>query len=348
MSFLDPVLARGALSLTTIAAFPAGKDRLMLAIDALDKAEDKPSASAILGITLGKKLSIERLHETDVSAIDYAYEDGWHGLLRRDGIDQISGEATTFTKVPLGEKGALTRLARSGGTVYACGRAADGVDGFIGCVDGTQWKHVAAMSEGYTPGTFEALHFPTPARGYAVGSWGALFTGNAQGFAPVKLPDLAFSTDGQDATRRHSMRAVHAKADGTVLLAGRGFAAIYANGTVTKVGGDHAVRNRYVDSVAEYRGVEYWAMENRMADRLELATHEDTELTPVFATGKYKPINYRREPHAGARITVRDDLMVVTNIDRIHIFDGATWTSLKLQPDPAQLVKRIPTGMKPV
>ncbi len=344
-TILDGVLARGRLSFTTIAAVPAGKDRVMLAVDALDDEEDRPSASAILGITLGKQLSIERIHERDTSAIDYAFEDGWHGLLRRDGIDQIDGKSVTFSKIPLGAKGAVTQLARSGSTVYACGTAADGIDGFIGCLDTKQqWSHVATMSEGYTAGTFQAMHFPTPEKGYAVGSWGAMFSGNANGFAAVTLPDLAFSTDGKDPTRRHSLRGVHARADGTALLAGRDFAGVYADGKVTKVGGD----DRYVDAVAEYRGVEYWAIENRMVDRLEIATRKGNTLTTVFATGKYKPLRYRRLPHAGIRITVRDDLMIVTNLDRIHLFDGGAWTSLKLQPDTSQLVKRVPVGMKPV
>ncbi|MFN0250585.1 MAG: hypothetical protein ACKV2T_27140 [Kofleriaceae bacterium] len=30
---------------------------------------------------------------------------------------------------------------------------------------------------------------------------------------------------------------------------------------------------------------------------------------------------------------MRDDLMIVTNIDRIHIFDGSAWTQFTLQPD---------------
>jgi hypothetical protein len=339
---LDQVLARGeSCALTVVAGFPVGSQRLMLAIDAIDRQINRPSASAILEITLDKKLSIERIHERDASAIDYVFEDGWHGLLLRDGIEQVTSDGVTFTSIPVGEKGSTRRLARSGGVVYACGTAADEVDGFIGCLDAKHaWRHLTAMSDGYERGTFEAMHFPTPAEGYAVGSWGALFRGNAKGFTAVPLPDLAFSVDG-DPKHRHSLRGVHVRADGTVLLAGRDFAGVYADGAVTKLGGD----KRYVDACAEYRGVEYWALENGMAERLEIATRTDNTLTTVFAGGKQKR---HRPQYARGRITVRDDLMIVTHLDRIHIFDGKAWTSLKLQPEPSQLVKRIPVGMKPV
>ena len=45
-------------------------------------------------------------------------------------------------------------------------------------------------------------------------------------------------------------------------------------------------------------------------------------------------------------MTAPDDLRIVTNNARIHIFDGKTWSQLGLVPDVKKLVKRLPTGMK--
>ena len=41
-----------------------------------------------------------------------------------------------------------------------------------------------------------------------------------------------------------------------------------------------------------------------------------------------------------------DDLLVVTNKDRIHVYDGKRWSQLAIQPDVKKLVKRLPTAMR--
>jgi len=343
VDLLARVFDRKGLSFTTIAAYPTTTDRLFLAVDAIDESDLAFQASAILEITLGKKLGIELVYATGVSAADYVHEDGWHGLLLRDGIAQIVDGTATVTPIgDLGEKGHVSRLARANGTVFACGTHEGGIDGFIGKVDGKKFAMIAKCSDAYEPGNFKALHVGTSGRVYVGGSWGAFFVGDASGFKPADLPETAFATTPDDLTRRHELLSIFEKADGTVMIGCRDIGAIYANNAVTKLGG---VDRMHVRAVAEHGGIEYWAVDDRMRDVVGLYKRKDKKLSQSVAA-KQKPIWHRKLPDAGIRTVVAAGKMAVTNGDRIHLHDGAAWSQLKIQPDVAALVKRVPAGMK--
>jgi hypothetical protein len=340
MKQLARVLARPTHSFLTIAAVPAGANKLFLAVDAIVNTNLEFQASAILEITLGKKLGIELVYETDVSAADYVYEAGWHGLALRTGIAQIVDGVATVTPVGgLGEKGSVKRIARSG-DVFACGVDADG-DGFVGKVSGERFEVITKCTEHYERSDFTVLHAGASGKVYVGGSWGAFFVGDATGFKPA-VDGVAFMTEKKDPRQRHTIASIHEKADGSVMIGCRDRAALYRNNEVMRLDG---VENMWVYAVAEHAGKEYWIVEDGMRDVIGLYTRQDAKLSPSLSA-KHKRVNYRELPPAVMRAAVVDGVMAIAAKDRVHLFDGETWSQLKIQPDVDALVKRVPAGMK--
>lgn len=102
-----------------IDAFPAGEDRLFLAVEAIEPQLHGKSASAILAVTLGKKLTFEVLHASARSAHDYLYDEAsdTHLLLQGGGLLRVRAGVESFT--PLAQP--LDRIALAGDVVVACG-----------------------------------------------------------------------------------------------------------------------------------------------------------------------------------------------------------------------------------
>jgi len=338
MKQLARVFKRPNVSLTTIAAFPAADNRLMLALDAIDDSSEEFQASCILEIELSKALAVTVVYESDVSAADYLYEDGWHGLLLRNGVVELQDGNATITPFKGKADACLSSIARLGKTTLVCGTGDDGIDGFVAKVDKKRLTVIGRTSKDYEPNPLEVLRVGKHA--YAGGNWGALLVGDASGFKSVKLPATTFAISPNDPRMRHPVLALHEKSDGSVMIGCRDMAALYAHGKATRLTGmDDGM---HVYAVAEYRGDEYWGVESR--DRIVLFGRSGTKLTPKLKA-KFKPIHYRRLPHAHVRINVREDRMAVTTIDRVHLFDGKAWSQLKVSPDVNQLVKRLSNAM---
>jgi hypothetical protein len=96
--------------------------------------------------------------------------------------------------------------------------------------------------------------------------------------------------------------------------------------------------------VTELGGVEYWMSHG--ADHLTVWKRTGAKLAKRYRS-KFHDIGYRELAGAPtARMTASAHLLVVTNRDRIHVFDGKTWSQLALQANVKQLVKRLPAAMK--
>ena len=231
-----------------IDAFPAGDDRLFLAVEAIEPQLHGKSASAILAVTLGKKPTFEVLHASARSAHDYLYDEAsdTHFLLQGGGLLRLRAGVESFT--PLDQS--LDRIALAGDTVVACG--------------GTE---VVAITEA---GKVERIPVETAfelraivsdgERLFAAGRGGVFFVGDRRGLEPVKLPANAFKLPHADG--RLDILSLHPTPDGALLIGGRDGAARYEGGAVSMLELDHYGtwgRAACVDGATELYAVEHGA-----------------------------------------------------------------------------------------
>lgn len=313
-----------------IDAFPAGDDRLFLAVEAIEPQLHGKSASAILAVTLGKKPTFEVLHASARSAHDYLYDEAsdTHFLLQGGGLLRLRAGVESFT--PLDQS--LDRIALAGDTVVACG--------------GTE---VVAITEA---GKVERIPVETAfelraivsdgERLFAAGRGGVFFVGDRRGLEPVKLPANAFKLPHADG--RLDILSLHPTPDGALLIGGRDGAARYEGGAVSMLELDHYGtwgRAACVDGATEL-----YAVEHRRSDEVVLHRRVGTALPPV-ARAKFKAIRSRQLPHASTRMHARGDVLVVSINDAVHIRTGGVWRQIKIVPD-ATLLKAAPAAMKAV
>ncbi len=96
--------------------------------------------------------------------------------------------------------------------------------------------------------------------------------------------------------------------------------------------------------MVEFRGTEYWSGHDN--DRLTIFQRTKSKLVRK-CRAKYHYIGYRSLSGApDMRMTATDEYLVVTNKDRVHLFDGKSWSQLAIGGAPTQLVKRVPPAMK--
>ena len=161
---------------------------------------------------------------------------------------------------------------------------------------------------------------------------------------------LARSADGGSTWPGHSLIHDHAQddrpysyhdpflsrmRDGTLLIGGDREATVLAKSKVQPVSGVFGE----VASVTEFRGTEYW-MSHDGVDRLAVWTRDGAKLKKLWET-RYHQVGYRHLdglPHA--RMTATAELLVVTNKDRIHLYDGKKWSQLALQANDEVSVRR--------
>ena len=167
-----------------------------------------------------------------------------------------------------------------------------------------------------TEETLQAMHFPRPDFGYAVGDFGTYLQGNGTRF-------LAIEHGGGE-----PIRAVHVKADGSVLLActdGIGMIAV----------GDEMIRAQGTTadfcSVTEFEGVEYWG-----DDDYGIYTRTGTEFSPKFNTSYAFNMN------------VANGLLTINAGYSVYVFDGKNWLQLKVNPDVTNLIERVPLDFIPL
>lgn len=313
-----------------IDAFPADKDRLFLAVEAIEPQLRGKSASAILAVTLGKQPTFEVLHASARSAHDYLYDEAsdTHLLLQGGGLLRLRAGGETFTPI----ERPLHRIALAGDLVVACGDQEVVAIGETGKVEqvpidtGFELRTVVASGE----------------RLFAAGRGGTLFAGDRRGLAPVDLPADAFAS--KHVAHPLEILSLHATPEGALLIGGRDGAARYEGGTVSMLELDpYATWTR---AVCVDGGAEIYAVEHRRSGEVVLHQREGTALVPV-ARAKFTPIRSRQLPHASTRMHVRGDVLVVSINDAIHIRVGGAWRQIKTVPN-ATLLKAAPAAMKAV
>jgi hypothetical protein len=332
MMQLEKLWKKPKSDLLVIKAHAAGPQTLFVALEVFEYEKDT-AASCIVSVDLAS-LAVELVYETSGSSVDYAYRDGWHGLLQRDAVIELGSKTPIVTRPALGTGGWLAAIQRSADTTWVAGtKQLDkyAIDGFVARVANGKLAMVLETSKHECdPGSIAALEIGGSGRVYAAGSAMAggrrlLFTDGVR--APVSEAEIY---------------AVHETVDKkTVLVGAREAAAIVTNGSAQAASG---VVGR-VRGITEFRGVEYW-MSHDGADFLRLSKRTGTKLAKKYQT-KFHYIGYRELHHApDARMTSSDDMLVVSNRDRIHIFDGKKWSQLVIQRDAKKLVKRLPPAMK--
>lgn len=302
-----------------IDAYPVGDDRLVVAIEAIDKTR---AASAIVAVTLGKQPAFEVLHVSPRSAHDYLYDEATdtHILLQGGGVLRLRAGIATFTPIDH----ALDRIALAGTMLLAVGAT----KAFTIADDGTL-APISIDTEFEIPAIAA-----TSTRIYAGTRAGVLFAGDRKALQAVAR------AEGRPLLH---ILALQPTPDGAVLIGARDSAAHFANGALTRLALDpHATWTRAVcvDGTAELYAVEHWR-----SDEVMLHHRSGTTLPPI-AKAKFKPIRSRRLPHASTRMHARAGTLVVSINEAIHVRSGHTWRTLKLAPS-AKLLAYTPATMKP-
>ena len=156
-----------------------------------------------------------------------------------------------------------------------------------------------------------------------------LFRGDAKKLTPVPLHG------------NHLVYALHENPTGELMVGCRDSAELVRPGGAETLTGAAP----YMQGVTVFRDTESW-MGHDGDTRMTLFRRTGTKLAKKYAA-KHHYVGYR--VHHGtvdSAMTSTDDLLVVTNKDRIHLFDGKKWTQLGLEPNVKKLVKRLPTAMK--
>jgi hypothetical protein len=289
-------------------AVPVGPKSFHISFNVLD-GDDDPVGSAVVAVDLsGEEPATTVLFESTDYTVDYLRDaSGWQCLLMRSsGVMEIRADGKPsqgVDKVP----DDLIRLAPLGDQAAAvCGD-----NGRIFKYKGGKFSKIKCDTGAEDPKYAEdlySIHFSTPARGYAVGSYGVVVVGDAaKGFEPlVKKGPSPFAVEGAPTDQRHKVTAVFETKAGDVLLGSdEGPAVVYHKGELTKLAG--LPEEATVYAMAELKGKEYWA-----TDGNELFTREGAKLKKVKGIGGY-------------RMVANDDLMVVTCGGEFYVFDGQDW-----------------------
>lgn len=289
-------------------AFCFTRDTVFLLINANSDSEEL-DGSALIRVTIsGDTLTSEVLHEFNSGSLDYHAENpDLHYILASGGyIHLVENSAMTLHQFASPEF--LPHLARLDTTSVA-------VFGDEGLAyrfqDGTYTQMLTPTEE-----TLQAMHFPRPEFGYAVGDYGTFLQGNATRF-------IAIEHGGGE-----PIRAVHVKTDGSVLLACKnGLGMIAVGDEMIRVEGNPAD----FFSVVEFQGTEYWG-----DDDFGIYTRNGTEFVPKFNT------NY------AFNLNIANGLMTVNAGYSVYVFDGADWIQLKVTPNIDNLVELVPLDFEPL
>lgn len=336
MKLLEKLLKIRQRDFVVIAAHADGPQRLFVALEVFEHQRDT-AVTCVIAVHR-ETLAVELVHEARGSSIDYLTRDGWHGLLQRDAVIELGGPKPVVTKAAkLGSQGTLAAIARKGTTTFVSGTKHAGkyaIDGFV-----------AQVAKGKLAMVMETSKLGIGALGsintLAVGPSGTIHAaGSAMGEANRRALFRGTTKFTGVAVAARQIYALHELPDGTVLVGGDEEATVVRDGVATSLTG---VVGR-VDGVTTFRGTELWMSHD--SEHLILSRRSGTKLAKKYR-GKVHFIGYRGlDGTPTARMTATDDLLVVTNKDRIHVFDGKTWTQLGLHPDVKKLVKSLPAGLK--
>lgn len=340
VKLLPPLLAAKIRDFSIIKAYAIGPHRVAVALEVYVH-ETKKAASAIVEVDL-ETLETTLVCEVAGSSIDYARDLAWQGLLQRDAVIELGKARPTVTKAKLGKSGSVTQpalaaMARLGTTTYVAGvRMHEGLatNGFVAKVADGKLVELLDTASREQLGPITALAAGAKHL-YAGGGWAesgaVIYRGTGKTF------------EAGVATTSHTIRSLHETRGGSLMIGFRGGdAALLVPGKPPRALTGGAME---LDGVTEFRGVEYW-MATDGHDELRIYKRSNTKLLKTFKA-KARWIGYRHLDGApNARMTATADLLVVSNVDRLHVYDGKAWTQLGLQPDVKNLFKRLPTGMK--
>jgi hypothetical protein len=338
MKLLAPLLAAKIRDFMVIKAHAAGPRRLFVALEAFVH-ETKDAATCVVSVDLDT-LAVELVHEVAGSSIDYLHVDGWHGLVQLDAVIEVGGKQPIVTQAKLGTPtlygNQLAAIARVGDTTLVCGtKSLEGhvLDGFVARVAGGKLAMIMETSKLGQAGPLTALCAGTK----HVYTAGGVQDSNGK-YMLFRGDNRAF-TEGVPIGDR-PIQSLYAKTDGSVMVGcDLAEAWSYEHGKPPRALPGITMK---VDGAVELRGAEYW-MSHDSHEQLVLWQRSGVKLAKKYKT-KQHYIGYRSAPEA--RMTATDDLLVVTNKDRIHIFDGKTWSQLAIQPNVKKLFKRLPAAMK--
>lgn len=346
----------GDVELCVIGAFPTATGALHVAFEVYEK-DTKEALTAIATID-PKTLAMERLAEIEGYALNYLTDGQWHGVIQRTGVAELRDRTVTVTPLTIpdhrqeptnSERARLNGFALDGDKRLVFGVKASErhvIDGFVARLENGKLEFVLETSnsgvvttepqhEGHINAAIVRRTGAIVAGGSAcVGQQGALrhslFLSRNGAFEIVALP-------------WGEIYSLCEASDGSILVGCRDGARVVAvDGTVTALSGASA---RWLRSSVEFGGESYWLAESR--DSLEVVKRSGDALEIVAKT-KPQSLMYRKtyfEPPMSS-MHANESLLVVTNRERLHLFDGSKWSQLALQRDAKKPVKRLAAGMK--
>lgn len=338
MSF-KKLLANKKTDYLVVATRIAGPRKLFVALELFAFADDS-AVTAIVSVDLDT-LATELVYETDGETADYQYDDGWHGLAQAKRVIEIVGGKARVTPTKLPGEAALHAIARKDGKTFVAGTKKSPtctyfIDGFVAEVTGGKLGMLVTTSQlpNVTEGDMELLCAGKTAL-HASGA-AATRASEADDWEGV-LVTLAGTTPKMQPCLR-PVYALHETASGDLLIGSDKQAMVIGKTTRTFDVPDQ------VRAIAEFRGTTYFASHD--LDK-KLRIHRGTEKgAKVAFKAKFHWIGYRSGGgRRDLRMCASADLLVVSNRERLHIFDGKTWSQLAFTRDLEKLVKRMPVGM---
>jgi hypothetical protein len=359
MEKLKEFLSRsGAIELCVLAAYPSRDETLSVGFEAYDRTNKQ--ALTVIARVDPATLGFEVIAEIEGFSLAYATDGDWHGIVQRDGIAEVHGTTVSRTPIKLDEEGvsyvgggrgrlfSITRDARS---TLVCGTKPVRnyvIDGFVGRVIDAKLEFVLETSrtgiattlkqnEGDIDSVIVLQSGNLVAGGSAVLGEQApyrqsLFRGREGSFELVPLDfggEICSLGEGRD---------------GSLLVGCRkGAGVLDADGSTTALSGVDS--GEYVRSVVEFGGDSYWLIES--FESITVAKRSANRLAKL-ARAKLQSVTYRQTDFQAPKCFMAGDdkRLVVSNRERLHLFDGARWTQLALQRDAKKPVKRLPAGMK--
>ena len=287
-------------------AFCFAKDAVYMVVDARSDAQDT-AGSALLKVKLTDAPDYEVLLEFDSRSLDYYAETpDLHFILQAGGyMRKVENGQASFNQFPAAVLfSGLARIDQRSVAVF-------GERGNVFSFENDAYAPIAMP----TDERIYAMHFPRPDNGYAGGNYGAFLQGGRAGFTPVELGSHEF------------IKALHAKPDGTVLLAcDEGVGLVYANGELIEVEGNSA--DFYAVNV--FKGIEYWG-----DDDFGVYARENNRFIPKFETG------------FAFKINTTDELMTINAGYDVYVFDGSDWIRLIINADVDQMIERVELDFEP-
>lgn len=298
MQFFPDILSSDDAYCEVTNAFCFDFDTIFAVLEARSDSREL-RACALFNIDLrSDTVAYNVLHEIPTGALDYhAEHPNQHYMLVSPGyIHEISdGDIKYFDEASESLLMYLTRVSSTSIAVF-------GEEGEIYTFESGRYQRIPSGTEEDLYG----IHFPSPNSGFAVGDYGTLLKGTGKRLAPVEIGV------------GDSLRAVHAKLDGTVLIAGiEGSALVLAGEELVEVSGGEG--DFY--TVTEFQGMEYWG-----DDAFGVYTRSNRKLVRKFAT-RY-----------AFNLNATESILTINGGYDIYIFNGIKWKRIKISSSMDSLI----------